>query len=74
MNDKKIISSINMNNCNNLIRGILSGVTNEELEQLVKIRKSIKTSIPTPRHSLDQSILRVQRKSVLQPAIWASSS
>ena len=39
---KKIISNININNRNNLIRELLSGITEEELKQLVKIRKSVK--------------------------------
>lgn len=44
---KKIISGININNRNNLIREILSGITEEELKQLVKTRKSVKKPVPT---------------------------
>ena len=47
---KKIISNININNRNNLIRELLSGITEEELKQLVKIRKSVKKPVPTPRN------------------------
>ena len=36
-------------NRNHLIRRLLSGITNDELEKLVQIREEAKRSIPTPR-------------------------
>ena len=62
---KKIISNININNRNNLIRELLSGITEEELKQLVKIRKSVKQPVPTPRNlynSIDKAINKARRK------------
>ena len=62
---KKIISNININNRNNLIRELLSGITEEELKQLVKIRKSVKKPVPTPRNldnSIDKAINKARRK------------
>lgn len=62
---KKIISGININNRNNLIREILSGITEEELKQLVKTRKSVKKPVPTTRNlgnSIDKAINKNRRK------------
>ena len=39
----------------------MSGITEEELKQLVKIRKSVKKPVPTPRN-LDNSIVKAINK------------
>ena len=53
---EKVVSTEDMNNRSQLIRELLSGLTEKKLEQLFNLRKSIKKPIPTPRNNLDQSI------------------
>lgn len=49
-----------MNNRNNLIRELLTGITEEYLQQLVKMRKSNKKPVPTTRN-IDNSISKAIR-------------
>lgn len=49
-----------MNNRNNLIRELLTGITEEYLQQLIKMRKSIKKPVPTTRN-IDNSISKAIR-------------
>ena len=49
-----------MNNRNNLIRELLTGITEEYFQQLVKMRKSIKKPVPTTRNN-DNSISKAIR-------------
>lgn len=54
-----------MDNRNNFIRELLSGITEEELKQLVKTRKSIKKPFPTQRdidNSIDKAIKKISKK------------
>lgn len=39
-------------NRNSLIRRLLSGITNEELENLVRVREGGRVSVLTPRRSV----------------------
>ena len=41
-------------NRNSLIRRLLSGITNEELENLVRVREGGRIPIPTPRRNVQQ--------------------
>ena len=49
-NKNKIIYNNSLKtNCNELIRRLLSGITDDELENLVRVREEARRPIPAPR-------------------------
>ena len=57
--NKKIIYSNSMKtNRNELIRRLLSGITNDELENLVRVREEARSPIPAPRKRIPTSAPR----------------
>lgn len=58
---KKIIYSNNMSNRNQLIRRLLSGLTNSELENLVRVREEA-CPIPAPRRQREARPIPTQRR------------
>ena len=57
VSSNKIIYSNNMEtNRKELVRRLLSRITNGELENLVRMREEAKRSIPTPRRNVQQLV------------------
>ena len=65
-NENNIIYSNNMKtNRNELIRRLLSGITNNELENLVQVREEARSPIPAPRKRIP---IPTPRKRIPTPA------
>ena len=58
---KKLCNSNNMNNRNQLIRRLLSGLTDSELENLVRVREKVRP-IPAPRRQREACPIPVPRR------------
>ena len=58
MNKKIIYSNSMKTNRNELIRRLLSGVTDDELENLVRVREEARRPIPAPRKMGVKQLIR----------------
>ena len=66
-NNKKIINSNSMKtNHNALIRRLLSGVTEDELEHLVRVREEARRPIPAPRKKDSYSCPKMRVKQLIR--------